>query len=160
MAFRLGAEMMEEIGREALSRGRCIVLVKHQEQAEKVSLKIRTAIREELMDNPDNYTGPRGGRPPMLKPLGNNLSFIQITNGGWVFVWPADDMDANEEIGQPQFVYWPSEGGAYEKVTYDLWKLNRLAGTIYRPMTVATPKKKTPGRPTAWDRLLSEDDDQ
>ena len=64
-------------------------------------------------------------------------------------------MDANEEIGQPEYVYWPSEGGSYEKVTYALWKLHRLAGTIYRPVVVTVPKKSA-GPRTAWDRLMSD----
>jgi hypothetical protein len=98
-------------------------------------------------------------RQPALKPEGMNPTFVQVTNGGWVFIDAAEELSPEDEIGQPQFVYWPSEGGAYEKVAYDLWKRARLAGNVFRPVTIATPKKKTEGRPTAWDRLLEEDDD-
>jgi hypothetical protein len=165
MAFRLSAEMMEEIAVSALSKGRCILLVKTPEQAEKIALKVRLGIEKELRENPDNYVPQRVRGTlavpsrPSLKPVGANPTFVQLTHGGWVFVWPADDMHPDEELGQPQVVYWPSEGGTYEKVTYELWKQSRLKGDIYRPMSVTAPKKKGTGRPTAWERLLSDEDD-
>jgi hypothetical protein len=158
VAFRLSVEMMEEIARAALMKGRMILLVKTPEQAEKVSKRLRDAISVELRDNASLFT-PARGRGPLLKAIGSNPSFVQLTHGGWVFIWPADDMSADEELGQPQFVYWPSEGGAYEKVPYNIWQAARGAGHIYRPVSIAPPKKKNPGRPTAWDRLMADEDE-
>lgn len=158
VAFRLSVEMMEEIARAALMKGRMILLVKTPEQADKISTRLRTALAKELVENPSLYT-PARGRGPLLKPMGSNPSFVQLTHGGWVFIWPADDMSADEELGQPQYVYWPSEGGTYEKVPYNIWQAARAAGHVYRPVSIATPKKKNPGRPTAWDRLMADEDE-
>ena len=151
MSFRLSEEMMEEIAVSTVAKGKSILLVKSEEQAVKVAQRVREAIEAEL---------PAGsvGRSPKLKPATTNPSFVQLTNGGWVFIWPADDMGANDEMGQPEIVYWPSEGGNYEKVSYNLWRTARLAGEIWRPVTVSVPKKSQ-GRPTSWERLLSDEDE-
>lgn len=158
MAFRLSPEMMKEIAVSALGKRRSLVLVKTPAQADKIADKIREALRDEIVANPEAYR-PARGRTVLIRPIGSNPSLIQTTNGGWVFVWPADDMGADEDIGDPEFVYWPSEGGAYEKVTYSLWKKHRAAGDIYRPVVVTQPRKAT-GPRTAWDRLLDDEDDQ
>ena len=161
MSFRLSKEMMEEIAASTIhNRSRSILLVKSSEQAEKIAHKVREGIEQELPNwlPPDGRQRLASLQPPKLKPGGSNPTFVQMTHGGWVFVWPADDMGPEEDIGQPQFVYWPSEGGAYEKVTYELWQKGRLAGNVWRPVTISTAPKKTE-RLTAWERLLLDEDE-
>lgn len=154
MAFRLSQEMLLDIAQIALGKGRIIVLVKNSKQADKVSDRLRTVLGAEIQ----NQGLTEGPRPTLLKPVGQNPSFVQLTQGGWVFIWPAQDMAADDPLGSPELVYWPSEGGAYEKVTYQLWKQHRLAGDIYRPVTVQVVPRHT-GPRTVWERLLDDEEE-
>lgn len=154
MSFRLSPEMMQEIaGLAVFNKGRVILLTRDEAQAETTATHLRAAIRDLLSGIPRTPTSP------VLKPEGMNPAFLQLTNGGWVFVWSVTDMTADDDMGSPHFVYWPSEGGAYEQVSYPFWQKLRRAGGVYRPVTVAPPVRADGAPRTVWDRLLVEEDE-
>ena len=161
MSFRLSPEMIQEIAGLAFNKGRVILLTRDEAQAEKAAVHLREVIQR-LCAEVISQTLTADGHPlrnTVLKPEGRNPSFVQLTNGGWVFLWPANDMTADDDLGSPQVVYWPSEGGAYERVTFSFWQEMRRAGEIYRPVTVAPTVKPTGEPRTVWDRLLVDEDE-
>ena len=150
MTIQVSTEMIDEIAASAVSCGRLVVLVKDQLQAQKVTDKVRLAIEAALLGLVDP-------RPPAQRNrmAGGSFDFIRLTRGGWVFIWPIDDIDPDEPLGEVQDVYWPSEGGQYERVTFNLWKQLVRAGHVYRPVTVAPAPE--PGPRSAWQRLDDND---
>lgn len=161
MSFRLSPEMIQEIAGLAFNKGRVILLTRDEAQATKAASHLRETIQKLCDEGSLMALTVEGHRPrlPMLRPEGRNPSFVQVTNGGWVFLWPANDMTADDDMGSPQVVYWPSEGGAYERVTFSFWQEMRRAGEIYRPVTVAPTVKPTGEPRTVWDRLLVDEDE-
>jgi hypothetical protein len=156
MASRLNKELLVEVANAAMNRGRIVFLCQDLPQADRLADRFRKALVDEAIEG---GMGDVKARTKLFRPPGANASFVQLTNGGWVFFYPANDLSADENIGSPEHMYWPSEGGNYERVTYEFWQKERRKGCIYRPVTTAEakvpPKKKGPR--TAWDRLLEDD---
>jgi hypothetical protein len=156
MPSRLTRELLVEVAAAAMNKERTVFLCQSIEQADRLADRFRKALIDEAIEG---GMGDVAARTKLFRPPGSNPSFVQLTNGGWVFFYPANDLTADEDIGGPEHVYWPSEGGNYEKVTYNFWRNERRKGCIYRPVTTAEakapPKKKGPR--TAWDRLLEDD---
>lgn len=156
MPSRLTRELLVEVAGAAMEKKRMVFLCQTIEQADRLADRFRKALIDEAIEQ---GMGDVKARTKLFRPPGSNPSFVQLMNGGWVFFYPANDLTADEDIGGPEFVYWPSEGGNYEKVTYSFWQNERRKGCIYRPVTTAEaktpPKKKGPR--TAWDRLLEDD---
>lgn len=157
MPSRLTRELLGEIAQAAIEKARIVFLCQDIAQADRLAERFRKALRDEAMEQ---GVSEISARTKLYRPAGANPSFVQMVNGGWVFFYPAKDLNADDDIGHAEHVYWPSEGGNYEKVSFDFWRKERRKGCIYRPMTTAegpAPKKKKSGRPTAWDRLLEDD---
>jgi hypothetical protein len=156
MPSRLTRELLGEVARTALEKGRLVFLCQDLPQADRLADRFRKSLIAEAIEQ---GVAEISARTKLFRPAGANPSFVQLTNGGWVFFYPAPDLTAEDDIGHAEHVYWPTEGGNYEKVTFDAWKRERRKGCIYRPMTTGegVPKKKKGGRPTAWDRLLEDD---
>lgn len=158
MPTRLTREFLSEVARAAIEKARLVFLVQDLDQADRLADRFRKALIDEAVEQ---GVSEIAARTKLFRPAGANPSFVQMVNGGWVFFYPAKDLAADDEIGHAQYVYWPSEGGNYEKVSFDFWRRERRKGAIFRPVSTAEgaaakPKKK--GRPTAWDRLLEDDD--
>jgi hypothetical protein len=157
MSSRLTRELLVQVAQATLNRERVVFLCQDLDQADRLADRFRKALIDEAVEQ---GMGEVQARTKLFRPAGANPSFVQMVNGGWVFFYPATDLNADDPIGPAQNVYWPSEGGNYELVTYDFWKRERRKGCIYRPVTTAEtapPKKKKTGRRTAWDRLLEDD---
>ncbi len=101
----------------------------------------------------------------LLRPEGSNPSFIQMVGRetGWVFFHANEDMTAREEIGNPAFVYWPTEGADYQKIPYLSWRRER-AGSVWRPVHMKgsltwedAPVVPARGARDAWAHLLDDD---
>lgn len=144
--YRLSTEMAEVVADAVMEKHRCIVLVKTETQAENFARRLRQVIQER-------------GKPvalDLLRPEGANPNFIRCKLGGWAFIWPIDDLDPDDEIAQTNWVYWPTEGGTYQRIPYAKWKAERSAGNMYRPVE-AKPKKHSGAPLTAWERLLDDE---
>ena len=158
MPSRLTRALLVEVAKSAIEHGRLVFLCHASgglALADRLSDRFRKALIDEAVEQGWSQIT---ARTKLFRPAGSNPSFVQLTSGGWVFFYPANDLTADEDIGGPEFVYWPSEGGNYEKVSYDFWRRERRTGCIYRPVTTAEakpPKKKGPR--TAWDRVLEDD---
>ncbi len=156
MPSRLTRELLIEVAQAAIDKRRIIFLCQDLQQADRLADRFRKALIDEAVSQ---GVAEISARTRLFRPAGNNPSFVQMLNGGWVFFYPANDLSAEDDIGHAEIVYWPSEGGNYEKVAFDLWRRERRKGCIYRPVTTAEapPKRKKGERPTAWDRLLEDD---
>jgi hypothetical protein len=155
MPSRLNRDLFLEVADAALAKGRILFLCQELTQADRLADRFRKALMDRAIEE---GMGEVSARTRLFRPAGSNPSFVQLLNGGWVFFYPAKDLGPDEDVGHAQFVYWPSEGGNYEKVGFDFWRKERRKGCIYRPLTTAeekAPKKKGPR--TAWDRLLEDD---
>jgi len=153
---RLNRELLREVAQAAIEKHRIVFLCQDINQADRLADRFRKALVDEAIEQ---GMGEVPARTKLYRPAGANPSFVQMVNGGWVFFYPAKDLNANDDIGHAESVYWPSEGGNYEKVSYEFWRRERRKGSVFRAVTTAeeAPKKKKPGRPTAWDRLLEDD---
>jgi hypothetical protein len=156
MPSRLTRELLGEVAQAAIGKARLVFLCQDLAQADRLADRFRKAVIAEAIEQ---GMAELTARTRLLRVAGGNPSFVQLTNGGWVFFYPASDLTAEDDIGHAEHVFWPTEGGNYEKVTFDTWKQQRRKGCIYRPMTTGekVPPKKKAGRPTAWDRLLEDD---
>ena len=127
------------------NRQRVIVLLRHTGKSAAAAVLFRDHLTSE-------------GREKLLKQPGANPEFVKLTNGAWVFFIACEELTVDEEVGQPDFVLWPSEGGEYAVVKHRDWKLIRA-------------KEESPWRPTeqfedsphfaegsVWDRLTGEDE--
>ena len=137
-----------------------IFLCRSEKFADRIAFRFRKVLNEENDSEgwADVQSLPGGS---MSRPGGSNPSFVQLHNGAWVFFQDINDLEADEDIGPVQFVYWPTLGGNYEKVTYDFWRSGRSSGDIHRPLlTVETkPKGKANKERNAWDIIMEDDDD-
>jgi hypothetical protein len=157
MPSRLTRELLVEVAQAALNRARILFLCQSLDQADRLADRFRKALIDEAVES---GMGDVNARTKLFRPAGANPSFVQLVAGGWVFFYPASDLNADDEIGPAQDVWWPSEGGNYERVAYDVWKRERRKGNVYRPVATAEappPKRKKGERPTAWERLLEDD---
>lgn len=154
-AFRLTRALFAEVAHLAfLQRGRIVFLVQTEAQADKLATRFRKVLNEE--SSTEGWAARSGN---LALPSKSNPGFVQLYCGGWVFFQAINDLEADEDIGQVQWVYWPTEGGNYERVSYDFWRQERRKGSVYRPILVAEVKTKTSGSRTAWDIILDGDDD-
>ena len=101
----------------------------------------------------------------LLRPEGTNPSFIQMVSPetGWVFFHPNEDITAEEDIGTPTFVYWPTEGASYQKIPYLVWRRER-AKSVWRPVHLKghldwedVPTEPARAPRDAWAALLDDD---
>ena len=160
-ATRLNRIMLAEVAHSTvLKRERSVFLCRSEKFADRIAFRFRKVLNEENDSEgwADVQSLPGGS---MSRPGGSNPSFVQLHNGAWVFFQAINDLEADEDIGPVQFVYWPTEGGNYEKVTYDFWRSERSSGNIHRPLlTVETkPKGKANKERNAWDIIMEDDDD-
>jgi hypothetical protein len=154
-ALRLTRALFAEVAHLAyLTRGRIVFLVQTEAQADRLSNRFRKVLSEESVAE-----GWWANSESLTLPFKSNPSFVQLYCGGWVFFQAIGDLGADEDVGPVQWVYWPTEGGTYERVSYDFWRTERRKGSIYRSILVAEVKTKTRGARTAWDIILEEDDD-
>jgi hypothetical protein len=75
---------------------------------------------------------------------------LEEGSGGWLFFYPVELLQANEDAGNPLCVYWPNASMAYARVPYDEWRRLRAEGYVWRP----DPNKIAKGPRSQWDRLL------
>jgi hypothetical protein len=152
-SFRLTRGFLVEVAHQVYSlRGHVVLLVRTETQGDRLADRFRKILLEEFP------LTTRGSEPPLLRPTGANPSFVSLFNGGWCLFHPITDLDADDDVGHVQFVYWPTEGGNYEKVDYEFWRKERQQGHVFRPLLVMqtkAPSKKGPR--TAWDRILEDD---
>ena len=97
-------------------------------------------------------------REKLLKPPGSNPDFVKLTSGAWVFFIACEELTVDEEVGQPDYVLWPSEGGDYAVVKHRDWKLIRAKEeSPWRPVEqFEDPVQFQEG--SVWDRLTGEDE--
>jgi len=81
----------------------------------------------------------------------DNSWVLKTAFGGWIFFYPVEVLTPTasmEQLGDPDFVYWPDVEGAYARVPYPQWTSLRQRGDVYRP-TGPQPK----GPRSIWQRL-------
>ena len=157
IATRLNRLLLAEVAHSSwLLRERSVFLCRDEKFADRIAARFRKVLHEE--GDAERWTERSGN---LCKPEGANPSFVQLFSGGWVFFQDINDLEANEDVGPVQFVYWPTEGGNYEKVTYDFWRSGRTAGNIHRPLLAheTKPKGKANKERNAWTMILEDDDD-
>jgi hypothetical protein len=76
--------------------------------------------------------------------VGTSPWHICTPKGGWVFFFPADEIDPSEDVQNPNFVY-AAKGDAYHALPYVQW----------RAQAKATPRA-VPHR-NVWEHLLDDD---
>ena len=99
----------------------------------------------------------------LMQPERTNPSFVQMSGSetGWVFFHPNEDISPADEIGNPAFVYWPTEGGDYQKIPYVLWCRER-AKSVWRPVHLGgslkweDPPTEAKKPRDAWNALLED----
>lgn len=99
----------------------------------------------------------------LMQPERTNPSFVQMSGSetGWVFFHPNEDISPTDEIGNPSFVYWPTEGGDYQKISYVIWCRER-AKSVWRPVHLSgalkweDPKPEAQKPRDAWNALLED----
>jgi hypothetical protein len=167
-ATRLNRIMLAEVAYNSwVRRERSVFLCRSEAFADRIAFRFRKVLHEEnysekWFDDPRALQwveNPLTGG--LCKPAGSNPSFVQLHNGAWVFFQDINDLEADEDIGPVQFVYWPTLGGNYEKVTYDFWRSGRSSGNIHRPLLTveSKPKGKANKERNAWDIIMEDDDD-
>jgi hypothetical protein len=168
-AMRLNRVMLAEVAFNTLcTRERSVFLCRTEQFADRIAFRFRKILHEEnfaqkWVTDPKALEwaeNPQTGG--LCKPPGSNPSFVQLYNGGWVFFHDINDLDAGDDVGHANFVYWPSEGGNYEKVTYEFWRSERSrSADPYRLVLTAESQSKTQkqGPRTAWDIILEDEDD-
>lgn len=95
---------------------------------------------------------------PKVKPSGRNADFVKLSTGAWAFFIACTELAPDEDVGQPDFVLWPTEGGVYATVTHSDWKAVRTqSDSPWRPLAVFDDAE--PVEPdSVWDRLVSDKD--
>ncbi len=82
-----------------------------------------------------------------------NAWILRTTFGGWVFFYPIEALTPQtgmEEVGEPEFVYWPDAKNNYVRVPWIQWLTLRDRGNIWRPTTSG----RQPGSPRSiWERI-------
>jgi hypothetical protein len=148
---KLSRELMVEIASTALSKKGVIVLTRTMKESDEWNLRFRQFVV-------DLYTD-RAGKVPenhILKPAKSGYS--KLMSGGWALFHPVEELDPDDEVGSPDYVYWPTQGMDYERLPYLVWQEERRK-SIWRPILVKGElDKPKPGAPmTAWDHLLRDD---
>src|SRR5579863_6932832 len=120
MPSRLTKALLREVAEELLQHHRVLFLCKDVAQADRLAMRLRKAVIDEaIAEGMAEVTA----RIHLMRPPGSNPSFVQLAKGGgWCFLHPCADITADEDIGAVELVYWPTEGGNYEKVDYRAWK--------------------------------------
>lgn len=128
-----------------LNRHRVIVLLRHTGKSTAAADSFRVFLEED-------------GRKPLVKPPGSNPDFVKLTNGAWVFFIACEELDVSDDVGQPDFVIWPTEGGVYAVVKHREWKLAR--GKMDEPWRPVDVSEEPPvfEEGSVWDRLTSKDE--
>lgn len=65
---------------------------------------------------------------------------ILVSDGGWAFFFPVNELQPDEDVNNPDYVYCPDGDQAYVRVDYPEWKRKQ------QPSRAQVPR-------TAWDRL-------
>jgi hypothetical protein len=81
-----------------------------------------------------------------------NAWILRTTFGGWVFFYPIEVLTAQtsmQDVGDPQFVYWPDASGEYARVPWMQWLSLRERGNVWRP----TSMSRASGPRSVWERL-------
>jgi len=127
-----------------LNRQRVIVLLRHKDRATEAANRFRAFLVEEK-------------RESLLKNPGSNPDFVKLSNGAWVFFIASEELDPTEDVGQADYVLWPTEGGVYAMLRHRDWRLVRSSqDSPWRPLEVS-PEEASPGEGTVWERLAGED---
>lgn len=145
--MKTAEEICEALRDVVLGRFRVIVLLRHKGKSTEAAERFRSYLVED-------------GRADLLKTPGANPDFVKLGNGAWVFFIACEELEPNEDVGQADFVFWPTEGGDYAQVRHREWKLARLAQDgPWRPLDVSPDAPESSGDGgTVWDRLSAEDD--
>jgi len=92
-----------------------------------------------------------------LRATGTNPDFVKLTTGAWVFFIACEDLEPDDEVGHPDLVLWPTEGGDYAFVKHREWKQIRAnQSSPWRPIAVAPAEPEAEG--SVWDRLQGKDE--
>ena len=150
MPIVLDRDLLDEVAVSALQKQRVIFLVKDQDQADRVAATFRTILCE---------VAARDDTAFQMKPPGSNPSFIQLKAGGWVSFFGVPDLSPQDNVGQANLVWWPTEGGLYACLNYATWKRERKLST-FRPVAPedVVQKVRQGGPPTAWEVLMDAED--
>jgi hypothetical protein len=157
---KLDKKLRLEVAQTVLDGGSVLFLTPNSEMTDRVADLFRKAFVENAMEVKGcaELTARK-----LMKPEGANPSYVQLAKGpGHAFFHPNQDMTADEEIGNPTFVYWPTEGGDYQKVPYNTWKRERRAH-LWRPVHLKGQLlwEDTPavvaGPLNAWAKILEDD---
>lgn len=140
-------EICESLLSLVLQRMRTIVLVRHKDKATEAANTFRTYLE----------TQERGD---LLKPPGHNPDFVKLSNGSWVFFIPCEELGPYEDVGQADFVLWPTLGGNYGQVRYRDWRVARASQDLpWRELAVSdVASSPNPTEESVWSRLVGEDD--
>lgn len=138
-------EILEVLRDIILNRQRVIVLLRHKDKSTAAAGRLRLFLEEE-------------GRSALLKPPGSNPDNVRLTNGAWVFFIACEELAPDDEVGQPDYMIWPTEGGVYALVRHRDWKLIRAhEESPWRPAEVSE-EPPTFEEGSVWDRLTGRDD--
>jgi len=139
-------EIFESL-RETLvnNRQRVIVLLRHTGKATDAANRFRSFLED-------------GGWEKLLKPGGSNPDFVKLTTGAWAFFIACEELDLGDEVGHPDFMLWPTEGGVYALVKHREWRMIRATqDNPWRPVEVSEePPVFQEG--SVWDRLTGKDE--
>jgi hypothetical protein len=82
-----------------------------------------------------------------------NPWLLRTKFGGWVFFYPIDvltEQTSWDELGSPNFVYWPDTQGKYGRIPWSQWLDMRGRGNVWRP---SSPSRTVTGPRSIWERL-------
>ncbi len=144
--MKTAEEICEALRDRVLERHRVIVLLRHRGKSTEAAERFRAYLIEE-------------GREKLLRPPGSNPDFVKLTSGAWVFFLACEELSPHEDVGQPDFVLWPTEGGIYALVKHRDWKLARsVTETPWRPLEVSPDEGPKLTEGSLWEKLAGEDE--
>jgi len=144
--MKTAEEVCEALRDVVLNRQRAIVLLRHKGK----STEAADHFRAFLVDD---------DREKLLKSPGANPDFVKLTNGAWVFFIACEELSPTEDVGQPDYVFWPSDGGDYAQVRHRDWRLARAgADTPWRPLPIVEEDGPKLAEGSLWDKLAAEDE--
>lgn len=119
------------------------------EQAEEVGRLVRKTQKLAL-----EALVPTFGEPAARKFFlhSENAWILRTTFGGWVFFYPIEALRPEtgmDDVGEPEFVYWPDADGHYARVPWVQWGVLRERGHVWRP----TAQSRTHSPRSIWERL-------
>ncbi len=82
-----------------------------------------------------------------------NAWILRTSFGGWIFFYPIEALTPQtgmQDVGEPDFVYWPDAEGQYARVPWIQWAAIREKGNIWRPHSTA---RALGGPRSVWERL-------